>query len=372
MGNACGSKAGVSDTSKKVSAFKSADELKDYATFFPAGTKSALARCMTKEMWEEYKDMSDDSGVTFKTCIFSGVKNLDSGIGLYAGSHSSYTKFPKLFDAVVEDYHKHKTTDMHVSDMTSEGIENAEFDETDAAMIKSSRIRVGRNLDGFPLGPGITKEQRDTVMAKVKEAAETFEDDLKGTFYPLEGMDKATQDQLIADHVLFKEGDRFLEACNLNRDWPSGRGIFMNEEKSFNIWCNEEDQLRIISMQKGAGILEVFDRLCRAAAHIETVCKFSHDDHLGYITSCPTNLGTALRASVHIQLPKLGKKKDEFQKIADEYYVQIRGIHGEHSESDDGTYDISNKRRLGCSEKQLVQDMINGVRAMIAAEKACE
>ena len=146
----------------------------------------------------------------------------------------------------------------------------------------------------------------------------------------------------------------------------------MNEGKTFNIWCNEEDQLRIISMQKGAGILEVFDRLCRAAAHIETVCKFSHDDHLGYITSCPTNLGTALRASVHISLPKLGKKenKAKFQEIADKYYVQIRGIHGEHSETDDGIFDISNRRRLGRSEKALVQDMIDGVRAMIEAEKA--
>ena len=88
--------------------------------------------------------------------------------------------------------------------MVSEGIENAEFDEEDAKMILSSRIRVGRNLDGYPLGPGITKEQRLEVMGKVKEAADTFEGDLKGTFYPLEGMDKATQDQLIADHVLFK------------------------------------------------------------------------------------------------------------------------------------------------------------------------
>jgi len=159
---------------------------------------------MTKEMWEEYKDMSDASEVTFKTCIFSGVKNLDSGIGLYAGSHDSYTKFNKLFDAVVLDYHGHKVEDSHVSDMTSEGIENAEFSEEDAAMIKSSRIRVGRNLDGYPLGPGITKEQRDEVMEKVKEAADTFEGDLKGTFYPLAGMDEATSKQLIADHVLFK------------------------------------------------------------------------------------------------------------------------------------------------------------------------
>jgi arginine kinase len=98
--------------------------------------------------------------------------------------------------------------------------------------------------------------------------------------------------------------------------------------------------------------------------------KFAHDDHLGYITSCPTNLGTALRGSVHIKLPKLSQKKEQFQAIADKYYVQIRGIHGEHSESDDGVFDISNRRRLGRSEKQLVQDMIDGVRAMIEAEKA--
>lgn len=107
-------------------------------------------------------------------------------------------------------------------------------------------------------------------------------------------------------------------------------------------------------MQPGADIGAVFERLSRAAAHIETVVKFSHDPHLGYITSCPTNLGTAMRGSVHIQLPKLSKDMPRFQKIADEFYVQIRGIHGEHSESNDGTYDISNKRRLGRSEKDLV------------------
>jgi creatine kinase/arginine kinase len=123
-------------------------------------------------------------------------------------------------------------------------------------------------------------------------------------------------------------------------------------------------------MQKGANIGEVFDRLSRAAAHIETVVKFAHDDHLGYITSCPTNLGTAMRASVHVKLPKLSKDKVRFQAIADKYYVQIRGIHGEHSESDDGTYDISNKRRLGRGEAKLVQDMYDGICEMIKAEKS--
>merc|ERR1719389_354434 len=207
-------------------------------------------------------------------------------------------------------------------------------------------------------------------MEKVVAACNTFEGDLKGTFYPLEGMSKKTQQQLIDDHFLFKEGDRFLAACNLNRDWPSGRGIFHNHAKTFLVWVNEEDQLRIISMEKGSDIAGVFDRLCRGVAHFETTdIKFAHDEHLGYITSCPTNLGTAMRASVHINLPKLMKQKEKFHEIADKYEVQIRGIHGEHSETDDGVFDISNRRRLGRNEVQLVQDMYDGVKAMIAAEK---
>lgn len=73
---------------------------------------------------------------------------------------------------------------------------------------------------------------------------------------------------------------------------------------------------------------------------------------------------------MHIKLPKLGAKKDEFEAIANQYHVQIRGIHGEHSESADHIYDISNRRRLGRSTADLVQDMYDGVKAMIAKEKS--
>jgi creatine kinase/arginine kinase len=207
-------------------------------------------------------------------------------------------------------------------------------------------------------------------MEKVVAACNTFEGDLKGKFYALSNLSEEERKSLIEDHFLFKEGDRFLDACGLNRDWPEGRGIFHNDDKTFLVWVNEEDQLRIISMQKGADLHAVFDRLSRACAHIEKQAKFAHDNHLGYITSCPTNLGTALRASVHIRLPKLSQKWDEFQAIADKYNVQIRGIHGEHSESTEPIYDISNRRRLGRGEAPLVQDMYDGVKAMIEKEKS--
>jgi hypothetical protein len=135
-----------------------AESLEDLKSFFKPDTNSAISRNLTQEIWDEYKDQSCKAGVTFKTCCFSGVANQDSGIGLYAGSHDSYTTFNKLFDKVIKEYHGHDINDKHVSDMNADGLENADFSEEDSAMVNSTRIRVGRNLADYPLGPGVTKE----------------------------------------------------------------------------------------------------------------------------------------------------------------------------------------------------------------------
>jgi hypothetical protein len=235
---------------------------------FPPGTKSTLSRYLTKDIWNKFKDQKDSFGVSFKQCIFSGCQNVDSGVGVYSGSKDCYEKFAEFFDKVVEDYHGIK---QHTNEgaMDPKELNAPEFPADEAAMIVSTRIRVGRNLDEYPLGPGITDAQRNEMEGKISGALKNFTGDLEGTYYPLNKMTAAQQQQLIDDHFLFKEGDRYLQACGLNRDWPNGRGIFHNNDKTFLVWVNEEDQLRIISMQKGANIGEVFGRLCRAANQIE-------------------------------------------------------------------------------------------------------
>ncbi len=122
-------------------------------------------------------------------------------------------------------------------------------------------------------------------------------------------------------------------------------------------------------MEPGADIASVFGRLAKAVKSLEKRLVFAFSERLGYITSCPTNLGTAMRASVHIRLPKLGKDMEKFKTITDRYELQIRGIHGEHSESEGSVYDISNKRRLGITEVQAVRQMAEGVEALIEEEK---
>jgi len=197
------------------------------------------------------------------------------------------------------------------------------FEEDEAAMILSTRIRVARNLDKYALGTGISKEARLEVEKLVTAALSEFEGDLKGTYYSLTTMTDEEKESLIADHFLFKGGDKYLEAAGLEREWPEARGIFHNDAKTFLVWVNEEDHLRIISMQQDCNILEVFSRLSTAAAKIEEKAKFANTEHFGYIATCPTNMGTGLRASVHIKLPTLAKpeNKAKFDAIAEKYFV---------------------------------------------------
>merc|ERR1719192_904719 len=102
-------------------------------------------------------------------------------------------------------------------------------------------------------------------------------------------MNEADRQQLVDDHFLFVSGDKNLEAAGMERDWPGGRGIFHNTDKTFLVWVNEEDQMRIISMQKGGNFKAVFERLVRGINDIEKSIgntgnkEFMFNDHLGYI-----------------------------------------------------------------------------------------
>lgn len=129
-----------------------------------------------------------------------------------------------------------------------------------------------------------------------------------------------------------------LANCGAGRDWPDARGIFHNNDKTFLVWVNEEDHIRCISMQNGGNVKEVFARWARAINSIEASLKAAHftyayDNHLGYITTCPSNCGTGLRASVMLKLPKLYKKMGvhALEDMCDSMGLQARGSRGEHS-----------------------------------------
>merc|ERR1712042_64588 len=139
--------------------------------------------------------------------------------------------------------------------------------------VHSVRIRVGRSIDGFGLSPGITREQRVGVENLMKTAFKKMPGDLSGNYYPLTGMDEKVRQQLVDDHFLFMSGDPNLKVAGMERDWPESRGIFHNKDKTFLTWVNEEDQLRIISMQQGGDVKAVFDRLAKGIKAVQESVK---------------------------------------------------------------------------------------------------
>jgi len=335
---------------------------------------SLVAKYVTKPLWEKLSSVKTaTSGFTLAQAIACAVQFDDQHCGIYAGDWDSYKDFAEVFDPIIQDYHGISPDAVHESDMDVNKIKG-NIDPT--APVKSTRIRVGRSIDGFGLSPGITKEQRLNVESLMKKAFANLEGDLAGTYYPLTGMDEQVRQQLVDDHFLFVSGDKNLIAAGMERDWPEGRGIFHNKEKTFLTWVNEEDQLRIISMQMGGDVKGVFDRLARGIKAVGDSIKaesgrdFMLDPKYGYIHSCPTNLGTGMRASVHVDLPGYTKEGlPALKKRCEELQVQPRGTRGESGGQTGVTYDISNKHRLGYSEVQLVQKMIDGVNTLVEEDR---
>jgi len=157
---------------------------------FPAGTKSLLSKYLSKDIYTKFADTKDKAGVSFKQMILSGSQNVDSGIGIYAGSHDSYTTYAEIFDKVIDDYHGHKKDGKHVSNMKHGDLKCPPFAPDEAAMIVSTRIRVGRNLAAFPLGPGVSKAQRDEIETTVSAALKKLTGEHAGTYYSLAKLSK--------------------------------------------------------------------------------------------------------------------------------------------------------------------------------------
>lgn len=330
---------------------------------------SLLKKYLTRQVLDEIKDRKTKMGATLMDVIQSGVENLDSGCGVYAPDAESYTLFAPLFNPIIEDYHQgFKPTAKQPAKLFGDPSKVADLDPSGKYVI-STRVRCGRSLAGYPFNPLLTSAQYAEMEKQVKKRLENLTGEHKGTYYPLKGMTPETQQQLIDDHFLFKEGDRFLQAAHACEHWPTGRGIYHNDAKTFLVWVNEEDHLRIISMQQGGNLNEVYARLVAAVDSIEQALPFSRDSRLGYLTFCPTNLGTTIRASVHIKLPHLGGERKRLEEVAAKYNLQVRGTAGEHTESKGGVYDVSNKRRLGLTEEEAVMEMQAGVLQLIKIEE---
>lgn len=330
---------------------------------------SLTEKYLPKDVWRMLS-IRTSFGSTIYDCVRSAVYHPDSNVGLYAPDPESYDTFAEVFHPVIADYHKVDVANLKSIHDLGDAEKLEDLPQNYQDQIVSTRVRVGRTVKGYPMAAKLTRAQRLEIEAKVRESTSKLTGDLAGTYRSLVDMSYDEKHALIEEHILYNDADDvYLRDANGYDDWPVGRGIFMNHAKNFIVWVNEEDHIRIISMQKGASLKQVWGRLCTAIAAMESIMEFVRHDKFGYLTFCPTNIGTGLRASVHVKVPKTADS-GKLNEICSSMDLQPRGIHGEHTESVGGVYDISNKIRIGRTEWDLINTMWIGVKKLLDNELA--
>jgi creatine kinase len=346
---------------------------------------SHMAEYISPEMFERYKDLTSggNGNWTFARAINTGVQFPRAYMGIHAGDPESYDTYIDMYRPCVERYHTGFKWDIEHAHRTDLNVDHVDADLTDLAssMIVSSRIRVARNLGApFTMNPNGTGATRVAVLNMVRQCVETFPPELAGTVYAHADMTPEEEQQLIDDHILFKGRDARQAACGYHQFWPAGRGVFCSSDKSFNMWINEGDHLRIMCLFLNSDIKGVLAKLSTGIAAMESAISevtgnpqpIATHPILGCITCCPTNLGTGCRASVMMDLPNLMKRLGlhGIDEICAQNHCQARGSTGEFSAVTEGhRCDISNRYRLGYSEAELVSQMIRTAN-LLAEEEA--
>lgn len=334
-----------------------------------------------------YATLSDDHKARLQKCMNSGLENPDSEMGCYACQPSDFDDFQPFFSKVLARHHKVSEDARHVNNWSLEGVEGLPDDGVlDIAKLGlpalSMRVRVGRNLKDFALPGAMTKAGRIRLENQMMVVFEKLiaMPDYGGAYYSLTPgnpnfTDDAKYHELIDAHIMFKrmDTDTYLTAAGIAADWPHGRGCYVSRDKEFIIWVGEEDHLRIMCMKRGTVLNEVFDRLKVALDLVESIdgMKFAYSPDYGAVTSCPTNLGTGMRASLHIALPNLTADGTDIKAkaIAKPLGLSVRGIGGEHTPiGADGTLDISPSARFCITEAEIIAALYKGIVLLKDAE----
>ena len=340
-------------------------------TPFHPDSHALAKRYLTPTIYNHLADLKTPAGFTLDAALASGTTHADSSIGIYAGDIHSYSVFKKIMIPIIRDYHHIEGEIHHPGKVAPDTLAKTRFSnpDPDNKYILSTRIRLARNLGDLPFPPHMSQKDRGEVMDRMEKIFDQFPRELSGHLYAMEGLDPEELNTRIGKKEAFPKGDRFQEAAGINRGFPEGRGLFKTPDNSAMVWINEEDHLRIISMVPGGNFTQVCEQMSKLLCILESQLNFAHDPNLGYLSSCPTNIGTAMRAGVHIRLPRLGGKMDQLRAIVAKHRLQIRGTGGEKTEVRDAIFDISNKHRLGLDEVSLIQGLHRGIIDLIQREK---
>eukprot|EP01043_Picozoa_sp_COSAG02_P025003 COSAG02_NODE_1388_length_12920_cov_8.638122_5_plen_656_part_00 len=350
-------------------------------------------------VYERYRDGVSSAGVPFARCIKTGMDHKGHPrvkmVGLVAGDPDCYHAFSDLFNPVIEARHFgwRAEEQLHQTELEPAGVLDRPIfrprePASDAPVyIRSVRLRSARSIDGFRFPPACSRSERREIERLSAEALQRLEGNLQGTYYPLPGslsydaMPNGTAqedvDRLRACGYLFEPPtSSTVRSSGMDRDWPDARGVFCSdrpadggaEQGTLLVWVNEEDHVRLMALERGPDMRAAFERFAAAANGLEKALLqsghgFARTDNLGYLLTCPSNLGTGLRVSVSVSLPQLSALP-KYTKACRTLLLDSRP-----DRARPGMFELSNLERLGKTEVELVNTVILGVEALVSLEQ---
>lgn len=233
----------------------------------------------------------------------------------------------------------------------------------DSDVVISSRVRLARNLENYPFSGKLTEEKAVTLVNEVKEIAPLLTEEVNMKFYAcsvstLSDIDKSA---MVERHIV----------SPLLAEKKQTTGLILSEDETISIMVNEEDHIRIQAIVGGMDLYNAYAVADRIDDITYQKLRYAYDEKYGYLTACPTNAGTGMRASFMVFLPALSSA-NMIPKLIEEigkYGVTLRGIYGEGTKSLGGIYQISNQKTLGNSEREIIDSLNNIIMQIVKQER---
>ncbi|MHC4247519.1 MAG: protein arginine kinase [Planctomycetota bacterium] len=232
----------------------------------------------------------------------------------------------------------------------------------ESGVVISSRARLARNIASFAFSPKLGDDERAEVELRARAAIESAAVAKPGFYVDLFGADSVDRKLLVERRLISRE----------HEDATGQRGVAVRDDESVSIMVNEEDHLRLQTLLPGLAVGEAWRGLDAIDTALEKHLDYAFHPRFGYLTACPTNVGTGLRVSVMLHLPALAitrQLEKVFQAVA-KLNLAVRGLYGEGTEATGHFYQVSNQSTLGKSEEDIVRGLEAVVPQVVRYEQA--
>jgi len=214
-------------------------------------------------------------------------------------------------------------------------------------IVMCSRIRLARNLNDFPFINRASRSEKGEIETHIRSAIGVSTEQL--TYFELNQRSKLDLQFLHERQLISRE----------HKDADHPRGVAIGPHENISIMVNEEDHLRIQAMHSGLSLHDVWERINALDDQLEERLSYAYSSQLGYLTACPTNVGTGIRVGVMLHLPALVQTKqiDKVFRALQKINLAVRGLYGEGTQAFGDFYQISNQQTLGKSELELIRNL---------------